>query len=146
MIVHLVFGLLAMSICLAIQACSSVIAVRHFARTANESPGLQPWWAIFVHFSTLMILLMLGNILQVMCWALFYIVLGSFDDFEAAVYFSGVTFTSLGYGDVVLDSPTRLLGPLQAANGLMMFGITTAVFIAAIQQAVAKRHARSEAK
>ena len=41
-------------------------------------------------------------------------------------------------GDVVLDGRMRLLGPLQAANGLMMFGITTALFIAAVQQATAK--------
>ncbi|MDB5376462.1 MAG: hypothetical protein JWR00_908 [Rubritepida sp.] len=54
------------------------------------------------------------------------------------MYFSGVTFTSLGYGDVVLQGRTRLLAPLQAANGLMMFGITTALFIAAVQQATAK--------
>jgi len=54
------------------------------------------------------------------------------------MYFSGVTFTSLGYGDVVLDGRMRLLGPLQAANGLMMFGITTAIFISAVQQTTAK--------
>jgi Ion channel len=45
-----------------------------------------------------------------------------------------VTFTSLGYGDVVLNGRMRLLAPLQAANGLMMFGITTAVFIAAASE------------
>ena len=54
------------------------------------------------------------------------------------MYFSGVTFTSLGYGDVVLDGRMRLLAPLQAANGLMMFGITTALFIAAVQHAIGK--------
>ena len=70
--------------------------------------------------------------------ALLYSALGAFEDFETAMYFSGVTFTSLGYGDVVLDGRMRLLGPLQAANGLMMFGITTALFIAAVQQATAK--------
>ncbi|WP_246737506.1 potassium channel family protein [Nordella sp. HKS 07] len=53
------------------------------------------------------------------------------------MYFSGVTFTSLGYGDVVLDGQMRPLGPLQAANGLMMFGITTALFISVIQQVTA---------
>lgn len=94
--------------------------------------------AIFLQFATLMILLMLGNIVQIAFWALLYRVLGAFEDFETAAYFSGVTFTSLGYGDVVLSGRLRLLAPLQAANGLMMFGITTAIFIAAVQNAIAR--------
>ena len=125
-----------MSVCLAIQALASVLAARYFARAAERPLG-KPWWAIFLQFAILMLVLMLGNIVQVAFWALLYRALGAFENFETAMYFSGVTFTSLGYGDVVLDGRMRLLGPLQAANGLMMFGITTAVFIAAVQHAIA---------
>jgi hypothetical protein len=146
MIRHLVIGLLAMSICLMIQALASVAAIRYFARTARQPLGAKPWWAVFAHFSVLMILLMLGNIIQVMFWAFLYMSQDAFVDLETAMYFSGVTFTSLGYGDVVLRGPVRLLAPLQAANGLMMFGITTAVFIAAVQQAIAKWQARIESR
>jgi Ion channel len=130
-------GLLAMSACLALQALASVVAVRYFGRAA-ERLGPKPWRAIFLRFSILMIVLMLGNIVQVAFWALLYTALGAFEDFETAVYFSGVTFTSLGCGDVVLSGRMRLLAPLQAANGLMRFGVTTAVFIAAVQHATAK--------
>jgi hypothetical protein len=134
----LAIGFLAMSVCLAFQAVASVIAARYFARAAKQPLGPKPWRAIFLQFSILMIVLMLGNILQVAFWALLYSALGAFQDFETAMYFSGVTFTSLGYGDVVLDGRMRLLAPLQAANGLMMFGITTALFFAAVQHATAK--------
>jgi hypothetical protein len=144
--VNLVLGLLAMSICLTVQALASVVAVRYFAKSARRPLGVKPWREVFLQFSVLMILLMLGNIVQVACWALFYLARGAFDDFETAMYFSGVTFTSLGYGDVVLSGRVRLLAPLQAANGLMMFGITTAVFLAAVQQALAKWHARIGSK
>ena len=126
MITILALGLLAMSACLALQALASVLAARYFARAAKRPLGPKPWRAIFLQFSILMIVLMLGNIVQVGFWALLYSALGAFEDFETAVYFSGVTFTSLGYGDVVLNGRMRLLAPLQAANGLMMFGITTA--------------------
>ena len=146
MITILALGLLAMSACLALQALASVVAVRYFARAAERPLGPKPWRAIFVQFSILMIVLMLGNIVQVAFWALLYIALGAFEDFETAVYFSGVTFTSLGYGDVVLSGRMRLLAPLQAANGLMMFGITTAVFIAAVQHATAKWPAAHRAR
>jgi hypothetical protein len=138
MIAVIALGLLAMSICLALQALASVLAARYFAHTRIQPVGLTPWRTIFFQFSILMIVLMVGNIVQVAFWALLYSTLGAFEDFETAMYFSGVTFTSLGYGDVVLDGRIRLLGPLQAANGLMMFGITTALFFSAIQQATGK--------
>jgi hypothetical protein len=141
MIAIIAVGFLAMTVCLALQALASVIAARYFARAAQRPLGPKPRWAIFQQFAILMVVLMIGNIVQVAFWALLYRWLGAFEDFETAMYFSGVTFTSLGYGDLVLAGDTRLLAPLQAANGLMMFGITTALFIAAVQQATAKSHA-----
>lgn len=138
MITVVALGLLAMSICLALQALASVLAARYFAHAQIQPMGRKPWRTIFLQFSIMMIVLMVGNIVQVAFWALLYRVLGAFEDFETAMYFSGVTFTSLGYGDVVLGGRIRLLGPLQAANGLMMFGITTALFFSAIQQATGK--------
>jgi hypothetical protein len=139
MIAVLALGLLAMLACLALQVLASVAAVRYFAGAAERPLRPSPWRATFLQFSTLMIVLMLGNIAQVAFWAVLYMVLGAFEDFETAVYFSGVTFTSLGYGDVVLSGRMRLLAPLQAANGLMMFGITTALFMAAVQQALSRK-------
>lgn|SRR5215211_505761 len=142
----LALGLLAMSACLALQALASVLAARYFAWAAKRPLGPKPWRAVFLQFSILMIVLMLGNIIQIAFWALLYTALGAFEDFETAAYFSGVTFTSLGYGDVVLSGRMRLLAPLQAANGLMMFGITTAVFIAAVQHASEKWTAAHQAR
>ena len=127
-----------MLVCLALQVLAAVFAVRYFAQVSQKPLGPKPLREIFLPFSILMIGLMMGNIIQVAFWAVLYRLLGAFPDFETAMYFSGVTFTSLGYGDVVLDGRMRLLGPLQAANGLMMFGITTALFIAAVQQVRAK--------
>jgi len=134
----LAVGLLAMLACLAFQALASVFAARYFVWAVKQPLGRNPRAALFIQFSTLMIVLMIGNVIQVAFWALLYSALGAFEDFEAAMYFSGVTFTSLGYGDVVLDGRMRLLAPLQAANGLMMFGITTALFFSALQQVIAK--------
>ena len=87
MIVVLAVGLLAMSVCLVFQALASVLAARYFVRAAKQPPGPRPWRAIFLQFSVLMIVLMLGNILQVTFWAMLYSVLGAFQDFETAMYF-----------------------------------------------------------
>jgi hypothetical protein len=138
-------GFLAMTACLALQATASVAAVRYFAHVEKRPLGPKPWRSIFVQFAVLMIVLMLGNIVQITFWGLIYRVLGAFDDLQTAWYFSGVTFTSLGYGDVVLRDRMRPLAPLQAANGLMMFGISTALFFAAVQRAIARWPARRAA-
>ncbi len=146
MIAVITLGLLAMLACLALQVLASVFAARYFAQASKQPLGPKPLRGIFLQFSILMMVLMIGNIVQVAFWALLYSLLGAFADFETAMYFSGVTFTSLGYGDVVLDGRMRLLGPLQAANGLMMFGITTALFISAVQQVTAKWIAAQSAR
>ena len=138
MVTIVALGVLAMVACLAFQALASVLAAHYLAQAAKRPLGSKPRRAIFLQFAMLMVVLMLGNIVQVAFWALFYRLLGAFEDFEEAMYFSGVTFTSLGYGDVVLHGSVRLLAPLQAANGLMMFGITTALFIAVVERAIAK--------
>ncbi|MFV0437886.1 MAG: potassium channel family protein [Desulfopila sp.] len=80
------------------------------------------------------VVVMFGISLVESCfWALSYVLLGAIDSLEAAVYFSMVTYTTLGYGDVVLGPNWRLLASFEAANGIVMFGWTTAIVMAAIR-------------
>jgi hypothetical protein len=62
-------------------------------------------------------------------WAALYIWLGLFDSFEAALYFSIVSFTTVGYGDVVLEPGWRLLAGMTATHGLLTFGLFTAFLV-----------------
>lgn len=62
-------------------------------------------------------------------WALYFLWSGALGDLETAMYFSLISFTTLGFGDIVLDRPHRLLSGMLAANGLVLFGLTTAVLI-----------------
>lgn len=74
-------------------------------------------------------------------WALVYLAIGAFDSLEEAVYFSIVSFTTLGFGDILLPEKWRLLSGLAAANGLLMFGFFTA-FIVEMMRRVRQDQAR----
>lgn len=73
-------------------------------------------------------------VLESALWAGLYVWVGALPAFEEALYFSLVTFTTLGYGDVTLHEEWRMLGAFQAANGILMFGWTTALIVAVAQR------------
>jgi hypothetical protein len=79
------------------------------------------------------LLMFTAIVADVWMWAVFFYWSGALKDFEECLYFSTATFTTLGYGDVVLARDWRLLGAFEAANGLLIFGWATAFVIAAIQ-------------
>lgn len=66
-------------------------------------------------------------IIDIWLWAIFYLSVDALPDFETALYFSTCTFTTVGYGDIVLDSDWRLLSSFEAANGFLIFGWSTAL-------------------
>ena len=72
--------------------------------------------------------------LGVWVWAGAYYVLGVFGTLEEAVYFSLVAYTTLGFGDVLLQHEWRLLAGMEAANGFLNFGLLTALLIEALRQ------------
>ncbi len=84
------------------------------------------------------------NTLQTIVWAVaFYTIpetATSFSNFIEAIYFSMVTFTSLGYGDITLSGYWRLLSGLEAINGIMLIGWSTAMMYSLIQNIYKKIH------
>ncbi len=83
--------------------------------------------------------LFLAMVIEVWAWAILYLALGAFESVEAALYFSTVTFTTLGFGDITLGEEWRLLSSFEAANGLLMFGWSTALVFAGVQWVYAGR-------
>ena len=79
------------------------------------------------------ILMFLVALIEVLLWALTYLWIDALDDLYNASYFSMVTFTTLGYGDIVPKGNWRLLASSQAACGIIMFGWTTAIVIYSVQ-------------
>jgi hypothetical protein len=78
------------------------------------------------------------HLAEVIVWAVFYLVIAPVKEigtFEEAVYFSAVTFTTLGYGDITLaDHHWRLLSGAEALNGVLLAGWSTALLFAVFQR------------
>ena len=84
--------------------------------------------------SGIVLLMFLASLIEVLVWAFVYLWLNAIQGIEQAFYFSMVTFTTLGYGDVVLQERWRLLASFQAANGIILFGWTTAIVMAVVHR------------
>jgi len=67
------------------------------------------------------------------------LLVGEMSTFEKAFYYSAENYTALGYGDIILSDQWRLLGPLEAINGLLLFGLSTAVMFAILSRLIASR-------
>ena len=80
------------------------------------------------------LIMYLVAIIEVLIWGAAYLAFDAIAGLENAIYFSAVTFTTLGYGDVVLEGNQRILSSLEAINGIIMFGWSTAIVIAAVQR------------
>jgi hypothetical protein len=75
-----------------------------------------------------------AHLIEIAIWAVLLVLCGEFQEFGAAYYHSAVNYTTLGYGDLLLTPSWRLLGPLEAANGVLMFGVSAAMVFAVIQR------------
>jgi hypothetical protein len=122
----------------AIHAGGMTLAVRK-VRKQEERWGLEREKKHIFIVSEAVLMMFLISLLEVLAYAVTYLALNALPDFEEAFYFSMVTFTTLGYGDVLLDENWRLLASFQAANGIIMFGWTTAVVIYVVQRVYFKK-------
>ena len=86
-----------------------------------------------------MLIMLAGNLIQITLWAGLFFAFNEFADFATAFYHSVVNFATLGYGDIVMSDKRRLLGALEAANGVLMFGLTTG-FLYTILSALLQRY------
>ena len=142
MLRNLIIGLPIMLLCLALQAAFSYWSVLFYMRQTERMSRREGLFAHLRPLLIVMIVMMLGNFVQIVIWGVLFLYLGEFSELYEAVYHSAVNFTSLGYGDVVMSTRWKLLGPLEAANGVLMFGMTSAALMAILQQLI-KIHLKS---
>lgn len=115
-----------------IHGVGAIGAARHAASAwaaRKDRPGRLGAELVMTRLVSLLLLLHLA---EAVVWALFFVLVGALPDLETAAYFSLTSYTTVGYGDVLLPEPWRLLGPLEAAVGVLMLGWSTGVLVAVI--------------
>lgn len=126
-------------ICMAIQCVLVGLLLKGFYTFEKKFPieTSIPLASAFL----LMVLLVLfaGNLLQVGLWSWLFVAFGEFSDFGTSYYHSLVNFTTLGYGDMVMKDKFRIFGALEAANGVLMLGLTTSVLFSAVSGIMRRR-------
>lgn len=96
------------------------------------------WLDILIVWRAIAIALV-AHLIEIAVWATVFEFCGEFQEFSTAFYHSAVNYTTLGYGDLLMTPSWRMLGPLEAANGMLLFGVTTAMIFALIQDLVQRK-------
>src|SRR5262245_2783221 len=129
MLTKLVLGLVLMATCVVIHASGVTGALRWLRRTPLAGQPFGPAACRVIRLATWMIVC---HLLEICVWALLYWSDAAIPYLESAVYFSAVTYTTTGYGDLVLSREWRLVGGIEALTGILMCGASTAFFFAVL--------------
>jgi hypothetical protein len=120
-------------------AVATAFLVRVVVRLIPENSGDLEFWKSTAVMMIVTLITAVAHLIEIALWAIALLLCGEMASFETAFYFSAENYTALGYGDIVLSERWRLLGPLEAINGLLLFGLSTAVMFAVLSRLITNR-------
>jgi len=129
--VNLILALGLMAVCVVMHTAGVTYALRWLRRRAQPAPRLWPGTCLLIGLAAWIILLHLGAITT---WGLCYAWTGAMQGVQTALYFSAVTYTTTGYGDLLLPEAWRLVGAVEALTGILMCGLSTGFFFAVLSR------------
>jgi len=136
MILNIFIGLVIIGITIAIHGYGTRFWIVHYIKTYHHNPIVNfDKRTVRLLIYTALFLLSL-NFLEAIIWGFTYYLLPGiteFEDLEKAIYFSLVTFTTLGYGEITISSDNRILSGIEAMNGVLLLGWTTAMMFSVLQ-------------
>ena len=107
---------------------------------SSERPDTRFWPITWMLIRVAWFLIVI-HLLEIAVWALFFWWQNCLPDGMSSLYFSGVTYTTVGYGDLVLPKDWRLFGPVEGLTGILMCGLSTAFFFAVMTKTLSARTA-----
>jgi hypothetical protein len=120
-----------------IHALLTVATIR-IARHVASRGTRHPWLRLVAVMIAAVLVLMVAHTAEVLVWSAGYAVVNAAPDGSDLVYFAFVNYTTLGYGDITPVVQWRLLGPMTAMNGVLLFGWSTAVIFEVLRKAISE--------
>ena len=139
MILSLALGLGMFTVTLCVLMAPTVIFIQIAARRGPRSMTQRSFRSNFVLLQLVAATQLVAHLVNIALWAVLFCLCREFADFPAAYYHSAVNYSSLGYGDVVMSPRWRLLGPLETVDGIVMFGISTALIVTLMSRLIERR-------
>jgi len=130
MLMQLTIGSVLVVITVLVHGVSLDIIVRAIRAIGMET--LIRWRLLLL--SLFVLAVFSAHVIEIWIWAVFYFFIEEIPTFKTALYFSTSSFTTVGYGDLTLSEEWRLLGSLESANGMILFGWSTAFIFAIIHR------------
>jgi hypothetical protein len=134
-------GVVAVICTILIHALPLSATVRFVSREKRLGRVGVSFWMDTGIVAGVMLSALAAHLVEMAFWAALFFICGEFSDFGTAYYHSAVNYTSLGYGDIIMSPTWRLLGPFETADGMLLFGVSTAMIFAVIQRMVEARYA-----
>ena len=120
-----------MALCVVIHAMGVTSAITWTRRRLAGLQGFRAWASILIVLAAWIILL---HLIEITVWGVFYVWRGAMPDLASGLYFSAVTYTTTGYGDLVLPGEWRLLGGVEALTGILLCGWSTGFFFVVVSR------------
>ncbi|POY36761.1 hypothetical protein C3K47_10410 [Solitalea longa] len=139
MFLQVVISLAIISATIIIHGLGSSWGLKYLLRRHDPQDRVYGFVKTIKILSATAIILMLMHYLEIALWAIAYLSIPELDKlshWEEAIYFSTVTYTTLGYGDITLPPTWRIMSGFEAMNGILLFGWSTAMFYAVVQRLV----------
>jgi voltage-gated potassium channel len=133
----LAFGLICATV--VIHALGTLEAMTHLSRKWKQSAGKPRLLASEIMMARVVSVLLFLHLVEAGVWAGLFVISGILPDLETALYFSITSYTTVGYGDVVLPVSWRILGPIEAGVGILMFGWSTGIIVTALNRVYRNR-------
>jgi len=130
MFMPLFLGSVTVIITMMIQIFAVVLVLQYlFALISGTDTRYSATGKTVYAIGLVMVILFVGHLVQMSIWAVLFMLIGQFSDYMTAFYHSMVNFASLGYGDIVMSKPWRLLGAIESSIGVLMFGVSAGAML-----------------
>jgi Ion channel len=137
MITNLLIASVLVAITVMIHASGLGMILNHVLHSSARPDAR--FWPITWLLIRITWLLIVIHVLEIAVWALFFWWEKCLPDMESSFYFSGVTYATIGYGDIVLPQEWRLFGPVEGLTGILMCGLSTAFFFVIVSKKILER-------